>query len=286
MYYWNYIDELEAGFHTDMKKQEKSGKVYLVGAGPGDPGLFTLKGYKIVKSCDVVIYDALLNPEILKYVSTHAEKIFIGPSRQKGRIDQKRVERIMIQKASEGMSVVRLKGGDPFMFGRGGEEAEALTEAGINWEVVPGISSGLAVPAYAGIPLTHRDCSSSVTFITGHESLNKSRIEWDKIRHTFNTLVIFMGITKMKEIINQLLKSNYEGTIPIAIIESGTTRNQRVRTGTLGDILEHLHEEPIKTPALIVIGEVVKYRNKLIKNLNQDYFDGIDTKLDILDDGA
>jgi len=256
-----------------MSKEKKTGKVYLVGAGPGDPELFTIKGLNIVKNCDVVIYDALMNPKILTYVTPHAEKIFIGPSRQKGRIDQRRIEKIMIQKASQGLLVVRLKGGDPFMFGRGGEEAEALTEAGIHWEVVPGISAGLAVPAYAGIPLTHRDGASSVTFITGHESLNKSRIEWDKIRYAFNTLVIFMGITKIKEIITQLLKSNYEVTIPIAIIESGTTRNQRVRTGTLGDILNTVTDDPIKTPALIVIGEVVKYRDKLITHLSQDEFD-------------
>lgn len=264
-----------------MSKVKKLGKVYLVGAGPGDPELFTIKGFKIVKSCDVVIYDALINPEVLNYVSSHAEKIFIGPSRQKGRIDQRKIEKIMIQKASEGLLVVRLKGGDPFMFGRGGEEVEALTNAGVNWEVVPGISSGLAAPAYAGIPLTHRDCASSVTFITGHESLNKSRIEWEKIRYAFNTLVIFMGVTKIKEIINQLLKSDFEITTPIAVIESGTTRNQRVRTGTLGDIIDRVADEPIKTPALIVVGEVVKYRNKWIKYLSQNDFDDNQLKIEL-----
>lgn len=263
-----------------MKKRRKSGKVYLVGAGPGDPGLLTLKALKAIKRCDIVIYDALINPDILKYVPSQAEKIFIGHSRKKSRLRQTEVEQIMIEKASEGLSVVRLKGGDPFMFGRGGEEAEALTNAGIDWEIIPGISAGLAVPAYAGIPLTHRECASSVTFITGHESINKSTIEWDKIRYTFNTLVIFMGITKIKDIINQLLKSNYENTTPIAVIESGTTSNQRVRTGTLGDIIDRVADEPIKTPALIVIGDVIKYRSKLVKYLSQENFDSDSLKME------
>jgi uroporphyrin-III C-methyltransferase len=266
-----------------MNEKKSSGKVYLVGAGPGDPGLLTIKALKILNSCDVIIYDALMNPDILKYASSKAEKIFIGPSRQKSRIDQAKVKQIMIQKASDGLSVVRLKGGDPFMFGRGGEEAEVLTEAGIKWEIVPGISSGIAVPAYAAIPLTHRECASSVTFITGHESLNKSRIDWDKIRYAFNTLVIFMGVTKIKEIISQLLKSNYEVTTPIAVIESGTTPNQRVRTGTLGDIIERVTDEPIRTPALIVIGDVVKYRDKLVKYLSQNNFDGDSLNKEIIE---
>ncbi len=246
-----------------MKEKKTSGIVYLVGAGPGDPGLLTIKAHNILKDCDVIIYDALVNLSILDDVPSDVEKIFIGSSRDNERLDQQEVERIMIQKASQGQCVVRLKGGDPFMFGRGGEEAEALTISGIEWEIIPGISSGMAVPAYAGIPLTHRDCSSSVTFITGHESINKSNIEWEKIRYNFNTLVIFMGVTNIGEIVDKLLKSNYESTIPIAIIESGTTDNQRVRTATLGDVIDKVNTDPIQTPALIVIGEVVKFRDKL-----------------------
>jgi uroporphyrin-III C-methyltransferase len=246
-----------------MTKGSKKGKVYLVGAGPGDPGLLTLKAYQILQKCDVVIYDALLNSDIVEYAPSTAEKVFIGPSRHESRISQADVEKLMIQKAHEGLSVVRLKGGDPFVFGRGGEEAEVLTEAGINWEVVPGISSGMAGPAYAGIPLTHRDCASSVTFITGHDSAKKTPIEWDKIRQTFNTLVIYMGTSNLEKIISQLLKSNYLPKTPIAIIESGTTPKQRVRTGTLNDIVDTVKTDPIKTPALIVIGKVVKFREKL-----------------------
>ncbi len=247
-----------------MRENRTSGKVYLVGAGPGDPGLLTIKAHNILKECDVIIYDALVNLSILDDVPSDVEKIFIGAARDSERLDQQEVERMMIQKASQGQCVVRLKGGDPFMFGRGGEEAEALTISGIEWEIIPGISSGMAVPAYAGIPLTHRDCSSSVTFITGHESINKSNIEWQKIRYNFNTLVIFMGVENIGEIVDKLLKSNYQSTIPIAIIESGTTENQRVRTSTLGDVIDKVNTDPIQPPALIVIGEVVNYREKLI----------------------
>ena len=248
----------------------KPGKVYLVGAGPGDPGLLTIKAYKALKQCDVIIYDALVNPEILAYVPQDAERIFIGPSRHKSRITQREIEQVMIEKASQGCMVVRLRGGDPFIFGRGGEEAEAVTKAGIAWEVIPGISSGIAVPAYAAIPLTHRDCASSVGFITGHQCLNKATIQWDKLRVALNTLVIFMGVCKFKEIINKLLECQYDPDTPIAIIESGTTPAQKIRTGTLGTIIENIEKDAIHTPALLVVGEVVAYRDKLIKHFSPD----------------
>jgi uroporphyrinogen III methyltransferase/synthase len=257
-----------------MKEKKQSGKVYLVGAGPGDPGLLTIKAYKVLKVCDVVIYDALMNPAILAWVSPEAEKIFIGPSRHAGRLDQKKVEQLMVRKAAQGKFVVRLKGGDPFIFGRGGEEAEVLTAAGITWEVIPGISSGQAAPAYAAIPLTHRDCASSVTFITGHESKDKSIIKWDQLRYSFNTLVIFMGAARIKDIVEQLQKSDYKPNTPVAVIESGTYPEQRVRTGTLNNIIKKITDDPIKTPALIVVGEVVKYRKKLIKYLSQSNING------------
>ncbi len=252
---------------------KKENKVYLVGAGPGDPGLLTLKAYQRLKNCDVIIYDALMNPEILDIAAPETEKIFIGPSRQTNRIDQRQVEQLMVQKAKEGLCVVRLKGGDPFVFGRGGEEAKVLTEAGIKWDVIPGISSGIAAPAYAGIPLTHRDCASSVTFITGREGTGKPKIELNNIKQYNNTLVIFMGIGNIEEIVSQLIESNYKPDTPIAIIESGTTKNQRVRTSTLTEIIENINTDPVKTPALIVIGEVVKYRNKLLKLFSPEAID-------------
>jgi uroporphyrin-III C-methyltransferase len=251
-----------------MRENRTYGKVYLVGAGPGDPGLLTIKAYTILKSCDIVIYDALLNEEIVKYVPENTEKVFIGKSRHHSRLSQDELEKMMVDKAKEGKNVVRLKGGDPFMFGRGGEEAETLTEAGIQWEVIPGVSSGIAASAYAGIPLTHRDCSSSVTFITGHDATNKPKVEWDKIRKGYNTLVIYMGITNIREIVRQLLTSNYLPDTLVAIIESGTTPNQRIRTGTLGTITDLVDADLVETPALIVIGDVVKYREKLIPFLS------------------
>jgi uroporphyrin-III C-methyltransferase len=246
-----------------MEETHGIGKVYLVGAGPGDPGLLTIKAYTLLKKCDIVIYDALISEEIVKYVPDHTEKVFIGKSRHHSRISQEEVEKMMVEKAREGKMVVRLKGGDPFMFGRGGEEAETLTDASIQWEVVPGVSSGIAASAYAAIPLTHRDCASSVTFITGHDASNKPKVEWNKIRKDFNTLVIYMGVTNIREIVKQLLKSNYIPDTLVAIIESGTTAKQKIRTGTLGTITDLVSTDPIETPALIVIGDVVKYREKL-----------------------
>ena len=248
-----------------MPVNKNAGIVYLVGAGPGDPELLTIKASKILQQCDVVIYDALMNPEILEYISSKAEQIFIGPSRDPNRLNQKEVEQLMVKKASEGLKVVRLKGGDPFVFGRGGEEAEILNKAGIQWDVIPGISSGIAAPAYAGIPLTHRDCADSVTFITGHDGSGKQKIEWKNIKQFNNTLVIFMGIGNLEEIVNQLQESNFKSNTPIAVIESGTTKKQKVRTSTLTGIIAHVKNDPIETPALIVIGEVVKFREKLLK---------------------
>ena len=253
-----------------MKENKSTGKVFLVGAGPGDPGLLTLKAYSILQKCDVVIYDALLSKEIVNYAPAHSEKIFIGESRHQSRISQEEVERMMVDKAKEGKLVVRLKGGDPFMFGRGGEEAETLTGAGIYWEVIPGVSSGIAAPAYAAIPLTHRDCASSVIFITGHDAAGKPKIEWKIIQKAFNTLVIFMGVTNLKEIVTHLLQSNYLPDDLIAIIESGTTTKQKVRTGTLGTIIDLIADDPIETPALIIIGDVVGYREKLRQYLSFD----------------
>ncbi len=243
----------------------KKGKIYLVGAGPGDPELLTIKALNILKNCDVIIYDALMNPGILDYVPEGIEKIFIGKSRHADRMSQSEVEQLMIKKASEGLRVVRLKGGDPFVFGRGGEEAEIIIEAGFEWEVIPGISSGIAVPAYAGIPLTHRDCASYVTFITGHESTEDAKVEWEKIRSAYHTIVIFMGITKLSDTVSRLLKGDFKAQTPIAIIESGTTAQQNVRISTLGEIIADIEKTPVKTPALVVIGEVVKYRERLGK---------------------
>jgi uroporphyrinogen III methyltransferase/synthase len=243
--------------------QHPCGKVYLVGAGPGDPGLLTLRGCEALKRCDVVIYDALVNPALLHHAPAGAERIFIGPSRDLRRMAQTDVNRLMIERARRGLIVVRLKGGDPFMFGRGGEEALALAEAGITWDVVPGVSSGHAVPAYAGIPLTHRACASSVAFVTGGESDDAPHpVAWDRLATSVDTLVIFMGAQNLPRIVATLLEAGRASSTPIAVIERGTMPEQRVRVATLETILSAVAEESIQTPALTIVGDVVSLRER------------------------
>lgn len=255
------------GTNLDMiviNKKQETGKVYLVGAGPGDPELLTLKALRLLKQCDVIIYDALLNTRILDHVASNAECIFVGKPRQKNRLTQEEIHRLMINRARSGKTVVRLKGGDPFIFGRGGEEAEALTAANIEWEVVPGVSAGHAVPAYAGIPLTHRNCASSVAFVTGHEQEGKaSYIDWQSLSKAADTLVIFMSAKSLPNIVESLLAAGKLPSTPMAVIESGTYEKQRVVQGTLGTILSKVADAPVRTPALTIVGEVVKLRNKL-----------------------
>ena len=242
-----------------------SGKVYLIGGGPGDPELLTIKALNALNICNTIIYDALINPEILQFANPEAEMIFIGKSRSPHRLTQEEVERLMIVLARQGKIVARLKGGDPFIFGRGGEEAEALSAAGIEWEVVPGISAAQAVPAYAGIPLTHRDYASNAAFITGHECANKNAtLDWHKLATAIDTLVIFMGVKNLPQIIAKLRDAGRASSTPIAIIENGTRPDQRIRTATLATVLHKIHADPVQTPALIIIGEVVKLREKLM----------------------
>jgi uroporphyrin-III C-methyltransferase len=247
-----------------MKETKSKGKVYLVGAGPGDPELITVKGLKLLNKCDVVIFDGLVNRELLEYSSNDSIRIFIGESRHENRLTQDEVNDLMIFYASQNKLVVRLKGGDPFIFGRGGEETISLNDAGIEWEAVPGISSGIAAPAYAGIPLTHRGVSSSVAFITGHECSSKDKAaDIKKIASSVDTLVIFMGIKKLEKIVTGLLESGIAGYTPIAIIEKGTCSDQKVLIGTLENILTIDNE--INSPALIVIGDVVNLRKELLQ---------------------
>ena len=247
-----------------MKNINSKGKVYLVGAGPGDPELITLKGYELLKKCDVIIYDALVNEELVQFAPKDSIKIFIGESRHESRITQDEVNELMIFYASQNKIVIRLKGGDPFIFGRGGEEAIILNKAGIDWEAIPGISSGIAAPGNAGIPLTHRGISSSVAFITGHECGTKDKsLELKKIASSVDTLVIFMGIKKLPKIINEILEAGTPISTPVAIIEKGTCKDQKIIIGTLENILTY--NEIINSPALIVVGEVVKLREEMFQ---------------------
>jgi uroporphyrinogen III methyltransferase/synthase len=247
-----------------MKQQHNTGKVYLVGAGPGDPELLTVKAMRLLQQSQVIIYDALVNTSLLNLAPAAAERIFVGQPRTPHRMSQQEIETLMIKKAREGKSVVRLKGGDPFLFGRGGEEALALIQSAIPFEVIPGVTAGSAVPAYAGIPLTHRGLASSVAFITGHECDSGSTdIDLRTIAGSVDTLVIFMGITKLKFIVQEILRSGRSPDTPMAIIEQGTTASQRIRKMTLATAKENTERKAVRTPALIVVGEVVAFSDSL-----------------------
>lgn len=236
-------------------------KVYLVGGGPGDPELITVKGKKLLEKADVIIYDRLISRKLLKYARPEAELIYVGKKPGAPGFTQEEINRLLIEKASTGRLVVRLKGGDPFIFGRGAEEIKALVEAGIEFEVVPGVSSAIAVPELSCIPLTHRELASSVTIVTGQFAEGKQKIDFSQLRA--ETVVVLMGVKNLPKIVEQLKKARNPET-PVAIIEKGTTEEQRVFEGTLQNIVEIAEKNNLKPPAVIVVGEVVKFRH-LIK---------------------
>ncbi|WP_414542897.1 uroporphyrinogen-III C-methyltransferase [Nostoc sp. CCY0012] len=250
---------------TDQQGQGCLGKVYLIGAGPGDPGLMTLKGKGLLECADVVIYDALVSPAILEMINPQAEKINAGKRMGRHSLLQEETTHLLIEKAQDHPIVVRLKGGDPFMFGRGGEEMADLVQAGISVEVVPGITSGIAAPAYAGIPLTHRLHSSSVTFVTGHESSGKYRpqVNWQAIAHGSETIVIYMGIHNLPYIVEQLSQAGLSEKTPIALVRWGTRAEQEELIGTLQTIIQQVAETGFSAPAIAVIGSVVNMHSIL-----------------------
>jgi len=240
-----------------------SGKVYLVGAGPGDPGLLTLKGKQILERADCVVYDFLVNTELLRLARADAEKISVGRRGGTDRLRQSETNQLLVERARAGKLVCRLKGGDPFVFGRGGEEAQVLADAGIAFEVVPGVSAGNAVPAYAGIPITHRDITSTVTFIAGHEDPQKetSRLDWAHLGTYPGTLVLFMAVRNLPRITQALMDHGRAPATPAAVIQWGSLPRQKVIEGTLADIAAKA--SAITSPAITVIGEVVGLREKL-----------------------
>jgi uroporphyrinogen III methyltransferase/synthase len=237
--------------------------VVLVGAGPGDPELITVKGLGWLRRAEVVVYDQLVCPSLLDEAPTDALRIFAGKSAGRHCLDQSAIDAIMIHHAEAGRLVVRLKGGDPFVFGRGGEEIVACTRAGVPVEVVPGVSSAIAVPSAAGIPVTHRGLASSFAVVTGHEDSSKSSstVDWDRLATAVDTLVILMGVATLPRIAARLLAAGRRADTPAAVIHRGTTEAQRTVTGTLADIAERAAEVP--SPAVIVIGEVVALRSAL-----------------------
>ncbi len=243
----------------------KQGTVYLVGAGPGDPGLMTVKGLDCLRHADVVIYDRLVDESILKEARPDAEKIYVGKASTYHTLEQEMINHLLTQKAREGKMVVRLKGGDPFVLGRGGEEAEALVENHTPFEVVPGVSSAVAVPAYAGIPVTHRGVASSFTVVTGHKASEKSEphIAWDKLAASADTIVILMGIGNLPHVVDQLIRNNKPVSTPVAVITHGTTGRQRCVMGTLEDIIQKVKSEKLQPPSVVVVGNVVQFRKYL-----------------------
>ena len=240
------------------------GKVFIVGAGPGDVGLLTLRALEVIKAADVILYDRLVSNDILALAS-NAEKVYVGREVGDDYKHQEYTNRLMLDYALKGKKVVRLKGGDPLIFGRGGEEAEFLADNGIEFEIVPGVTSAIAAPAYAGIPLTHRALSSSVAIVTGHEDPYKQerRVNIAKIASSVDTLVILMGISNIKSIVDELLASNIEKDREVAIIENATTPEQRVTIARLADIVRLVEERNVRPPAVIVIGKVVSLASKL-----------------------
>ena len=241
------------------------GKVYLVGAGPGDPGLLTVKAKTLVECADVVLYDALVSEPILRSINPRAERIHAGKRRGRHSMSQAEITQLLWQKAHEHAVVVRLKGGDPFVFGRGGEEMNDLVAAGVSVEVVPGITAGIAAPAYAGIPVTHRGYSSSVTFVTGHESAGKYRpnVDWEAIARASETIVVYMGVHNLPNITQALMKAGLGADTPVALIRWGTRPEQEELVGTLAGIVKQVEESGFEAPAIAVIGKVVDLRSQL-----------------------
>ena len=242
-------------------KRRSPGMVYLVGAGPGDPGLLTLRAAELLARADAVVYDRLIHPDVLARARSGARLVFAGKEGGGEQTRQEEINAVLIDQARLGRLVVRLKGGDPFVFGRGGEEAIALSEAGIPFEVVPGVSSGIAAPAAAGIPVTHRGVSASVTFATGHRAAENPN--WKHLAGS-ETLVLFMAGRKLAVATAALIREGKPANTPAAMVEAGTWEGQRVVEGTLGDIAQKVAAAQLGSPALLVVGEVVRLRSQLV----------------------
>lgn len=239
------------------------GTVYLVGAGPGDPELLTLKAYRLMQHVDVLVYDGLVSADILDMVPATVQRISVAKSTGRHSVPQHRINQIIVELANSGKHVLRLKGGDPYVFGRGGEEAEFLVAAGIPFEVVPGITSAAGASSYAGIPLTHRDYAQSVTFATGHLQDDSLNLDWPSLARAHSTLVIYMGIANLATIATKLIEHQRDANTPVAVVHRATQADQRIVVGTLATIAEDIAAQGITAPASIIIGEVVALHSKL-----------------------
>lgn len=242
-----------------------TGKVYLVGAGPGDPKLITVYGLECIKKADVIAYDRLVNKELLKNARESAELIYCGKEPGRHGLIQEEIHELLVKEATNGKMVVRLKGGDPFVFGRGAEEAAVLKEANIPYEIVPGITAGIAAAAYAGIPVTHRDYATSFAIVTGHGRAEKGNdfLHWEALANGIDTLAFYMSVGNIRHIADQLITHGRDKNTPVAIIERGTTENQRTLTAKLANIADKIEQERVVNPALIIVGDVVNVREKI-----------------------
>jgi uroporphyrin-III C-methyltransferase len=254
--------KLQTALHGSGERLLVQGRVYLVGAGPGDPELLTIKGLRCLQAAQVVVYDRLVNASLLDEVPVEARRIFVGKQSGHFSVRQEEINTLLIAQARLGRRVVRLKGGDPCVFGRGGEEALALAEAGVPFEIVPGVTSAIAVPAYAGIPVTHRGQASTLTIVTGHETSSGAAppVNWEALAQVGGTLVILMGKSNLATISQRLLTAGLAPATPVAVIERGTVAEQRVVTGPLAEIAGCVITAGLQTPAVIVIGRVVDLR--------------------------
>ena len=260
------IDEAEIELKANLQlaaNAPNKGEVYLIGAGPGDPDLLTFRALRLMQQADVVVYDRLVSPGILEMARRDAEKIYVGKQRSNHSLPQESINTLLADLALSGKRVARLKGGDPFIFGRGGEEIETLMQQGIDFQVVPGITAAAGCASYAGIPLTHRDHAQSCTFVTGHLKDGNINLNWKQLAAPNQTIVIYMGLVGLKGICQALIENGCPPNHPIAIIQQGTTPNQRVLTGTLLDMPARVEREDIKAPTLIIVGSVVLLREKL-----------------------
>jgi uroporphyrin-III C-methyltransferase/precorrin-2 dehydrogenase/sirohydrochlorin ferrochelatase len=257
----------DAAFETALtaaaENNQVQGQVYLVGAGPGDPDLLTFRALRLMQKADVVVYDRLVSPQILELVRRDAEKIYVGKAKSNHSLPQDDINQLMVDEAKKGNRVVRLKGGDPFIFGRGGEEIQTLIQHGIEFQVVPGITAANGASSYAGIPLTHRDHAQSVVFATGHLKDGTIDLNWQSLAHKNQTIVFYMGLTGLPIICEKLIENGLTPDTPIALIQSATTENQVVVTGTLSDITQNPATSALKPPTLIIVGTVVSLHNQL-----------------------
>lgn len=246
-----------------MTEQNKTGKVYLVGAGPGDPDLLTLRAVRILKETDVIVYDHLVSSDVLDYVSPSAERIYAGKRRNEHTLRQEEINALLVKLAMEGKHVVRLKGGDPFIFGRGGEELQALAAHGVSFEVVPGVTAASGVSSYSGIPLTHRNFAQGCLFVTGHLKNGTADLDWHSMVRPKQTVVIYMGLGGLPEISRQMIAHGASPDLPIAVVQDGTISTQKVVTGTLANIAERVKKAGLRSPSLTVVGEVVSLHQTL-----------------------